>query len=440
MFLEPNFEIIQHTHTFLNPFRKRMQSKLDATRESLKSMTAHWREEWRNAAIKWSEQIIIAPINGRPGEMKCPDCVIFPTTFGTTDQRGHFFAYDPDTFIPSASTSSCHEVDVVLNWRNFSPEKDGLLNVPVNLAVDIFRHFALAFGCNISINRGNSQHYHQMLHVGGENKRHHEVIQLSLNNFSDSSDGWQSVWAQGIQLGGKLLPAHYIEHVLHQLRLHQMTKMIEHYFYRSDKSGEKIIATAKHFLLKSIYYRNASGMIEFINGLYNPIITLVGAANFKTEQKDLISNHDTHKWSRWRKIAKSFSLEDENSEHCPRHTPSMWNAAMKNKNFVNCLGELTKSDVQFLLCLVIDAEYDYQDSLSKVTRLSTTSTGFPTVADDFSNFDFPHLRGLFAETVLSRKLQSYALGKEEILSGDFAAMAPTALTRIVGDYYSIDSN
>ena len=114
-----------------------MQSKLDATRESLKSMMTRscWRKEWRDAAIKWSEQIVIAPILKRHRETKDQHCVIFPTTGGIKDDRGYFFAYDPETLAPSPHNGSIYDV---LNWRNLSPDECGLLTVPINLAMDIF--------------------------------------------------------------------------------------------------------------------------------------------------------------------------------------------------------------------------------------------------------------------------------------------------------------
>lgn len=106
---------------------------------------------------------------------------------------------------------------------------------------------------------------------------------------------------------------------------------------------------------------------------------------------------------------------------------------------------LTAADVQFLLRLRLDSKYDREETIAKIEKIDQPNTTspelqFPTHSDDFSNFDPPHLRGVLAETVLSKKLQSHTLGLEEIRGGHFATLAPTALVDIVTQYLPIDLN
>lgn len=126
-------------------------------------------------------------------------------------------------------------------------------------------------------------------------------------------------------------------------------------------------------------------------------------------------------------------------------TRDHWNDLQKNPAFVISLvseadrdsGKLTAEDVGFLIRCGIDAFYDYHETLEAVKSSSPTAVEtlftsssastircFPSADDDFSSFEFPQFRGLLAETTLSKKLASYALGKEEICTGDFSAVAP----------------
>jgi hypothetical protein len=126
---------------------------------------------------------------------------------------------------------------------------------------------------------------------------------------------------------------------------------------------------------------------------------------------------------------------------------------MQVKSFVSLLSgsdsdsdklvSLSAADVQFLVCLLIDAEHDQKETIALTSNTDPTDSKsqFPTPEDDFSSFDPLRLRGLLAETVLSQKLSGYALGLEEIYAknaGKFASIAPTALTSIVASYYPVD--
>lgn len=321
---------------------------LDAARESLKNMVAHWREEWKSAVIKCSEQIVVKPITKRVGEkMISLNCVVFPTRT--------------------------------------------------------------------------------------------EIIHSSLKNSFDTSttptcDRWESIWAKKVQLNAKLSSTYYIDGVLYARRLHQVKRMIEYYFHSHHSVGqEKIIATANCFFNLLTYYSN-SGEIKMSVGSNH--IFLVGSAIFI---QSVVASCGK------RKLAKNFKLKDVNDSLVSRDKLSL---AMLNKDFVKILGELTTDEVHFLFRLCIDVHYDQDDSFKAVAQLNEiaiskcdSKLSFPSAADNFFDFDFPHLTGVLAETVLSQKLASYALGREEICeirAGSFAAIAPSALTKIVDSYHTVD--
>lgn len=411
-----------------------MQGRLDAIKESFQAAIRHWRKEWRDAATIWTASIVIVP------GLTIQECdyVVFPTvgdSFDSIRPTGYYFAYNRVTLL--SWNNSIYNVETAINCRNGSLDhKCGLLNVPVNLAVDAFRHFIVGLGGKFGLEQLKS-HLCQWLYVDDDNKRHSEIIHSSLaNSFSDTSttcDRWERIWASGIQLNAKLSSTHYIDGLLYARRLHQVKRMIQYHFQQ-----EKIIATANRFFNLLTYHSN-SGEIKMSASPHH--ILLVSSAIFI---RSVIASCAK------RKLAKNFKLKDVNNSLVSRDKLSL---AILNKDFVKNLGELTTDDVHFLFRLCIDAHYDQEDSLDRVTQLnsavdfsstdsidSTLSSSFPSAADNFFNFDFPHLTGVLAETVLSQKLASYALGKEEIVNGGFATIAPTALTNIVADYHSIDDS
>lgn len=415
-----------------------MQAKLDAAKESLLTMMTRscWRKEWRDQVIKWSGQVVIES-GGRW------EYVRFPAEAHPQYDRGIFLKYDSVTLLPVASNRKEYKVGDAIHYRNFSSDDYGLTAVPINLAVDVYRHFAIALGITFSKEDDHTSHCYQYLRIDEKDERRHKMIHSILRKFPSGNnesnalcDGWERLWIKKIQLGGKLLPIHYIEEVLQPLRVYQMGKMIE---YHLGEQGKEVITTAKCFVqfltcknakdVRDVKYETVdTGGVNFVVHAHDLPINLVTASNSNNSDKVVSANRIQQE------LAKT------------------WDAAMREEIFVEYLGKLTILDVEFLVRLFIDAHHDYQDSLSKITQPITTASEtsptsvsaivprFPTAADDFSSFDPPHLRGTLAETVLSKKLSTYALGKEEILSGDFAAIAPSALVHIVVDYYPIDIN
>lgn len=446
-----------------------LEAKLVMAKDGLQRMMTDWKKEWRDQVIKWSEKITVVgsmqTVRGMGITEKC-DCVVFPTNGGSYI----FLGYNCATL---SSSNPHHNVEAAIRYRDRTPDECTLTVVPINLAVDIFRHFVLAFGGNFSLADSSSDsksardapsgpshsHFYQYLRMD-ENERHRDIILSSLHSLDVenpvstartvdlaklqalSSDPWQRIWSRGIRLGGKLTSEHYIESLLSRLRIYQMNKMVEYHFHHrndADKSSEKMVVIAKRFL-QGIVYRKSTGTVEVLAGRYWIALT-DSAAITATKDYNLDGTLVNE-----RELKKKFKLNDENPN---------WKAAMKSDFFVKILGEgkdkLTIPDVHFLICLVIDAEYDEKESLEKVTLINSnasassasateTSRGFPTAMDHFSSFDSLYLRGTLAETVLSKKLQSYTLGLEEIRTGTFAEVAPTALTKIVADYYPIDIN
>lgn len=387
-----------------------MQERLDAARENLQTMMARWRPEWRDIMNSWSKKIIIEALEVHG--MRC-ERVVLPRNY---DGLFNIIA-DPSREIQEYSISSA------VGYR-IRQLRDETVQVPINLFVDVYRHFVIAFGGIFSAESSHSYYYNPTNYLTqwlyndhDDDKRHHKIIHESLATISSIllDDGWEQVYLQGIQLGGKLLPVHYIKDLGTHLGRHQVGKMIEQYFYSTGR-GEEIVKLAKEFERRLSFRMGETFII--VDGTYQQLLN------------EIDGNEDDQ-----RKVMKTFDLEDE-TDH--RHH---WPTLLKNPQFVKFCGELTIADVRFLICCRIDAECDRKELVKKV-KLSAASTSsaiaFPTADDHFSNFDFPHLRGLLAETVLSKKLAKCPLAKEEIKTTDLAAIAPLALTEIVCDYYSVD--
>lgn len=413
-----------------------MQAKLDAVKEGLVQMMTResWKKEWQAAVIKWSTKVGIKPF-AAPAVY---ETIVFPADpdVHRGDNRGIFFIYDPVTLLPLPSKKE-YNVRAATDYRNGSTEEYGLLGVPINLVVDIYRHFVTAFGLEFSTADGHTSHCYQYLHLDEDDERRRQRIHSILTKFTDyyylaatttsstTNNQWARLWMDKIQLGGKLLPIHCIEPILRPLLKYQTEKMIEHYFRRSCHSverGEQLIITAKRFAQLLTY--KETGEINCITSLiYFPTTLVASKSSTNVNRID-------------RELAKTFNLNAPSAQN----VSSAWDSALKNKQFVEYLGELTIADVEFLIRLFIDSRHDHQDVVDQVIQLSAQGSPFPTDADEFDNFDPIHLRGLLATTVLSKKLAKYALGTKEINEGQFADIAPAALVKIVDSYYSVDVN
>lgn len=415
---------------------KEMQAKLDEVRAGMQSMMTDWRKEWQEAATKWSEEIRIVT-----GTRKESEYVVLPTN---TEPWNNYWLLECDqkTLVPTSS-NPVYDLGDAANY--YTKAGKDLTKIPINLAIDIFRYVLLSFGGSIFETSAfqNERYFIQYLCMDEENKRHHEIIRKSLptvyghTKLADQAstpcevgDRWIPVFKRGIQLGGKLRSSHYIEDVIRHLLEYQTGQMIEYHFL---KRGKQTIDAAKKFF-KSLS-NTTLGTIDTVAGAYN--LHLINVVN------DL-SNCNREKM-------KMFNLEDEKD---PRHN---WFQALADPYFVANLrvnnsdnnsnnnsngvdgDKLTVADVRFLICWCIDAKYDREESLQKIETIeSSTASGFPAITDDFSNFDPGRLRGILAETVLSKKLAIYTLGIKEISEGKFAEVAPAALTEIVGSYYPVD--
>lgn len=415
-----------------------MQARLDATKAEVQSVMtrSRWKEAWQQEITKWMEKIrVVAIDNFREG-------VLLPL-----DSKKNYYLSEAHTSATlSEFSTSTRNIEDAFRYHHLAANY--LIFTPKNLIVDIFRHFVTSFGGKFLTNEQTTSQYGQnnlsnyyspnysfvqWFYVGDEDKHHHEIIYKSLvSKLSYSKDDrWINVLATGIQLGGKLLPMHYVDRVLQKLRDHQTERMIELHFAQFNCALIKKVATAKQFckLLYSPKIPGSSLVVQL--GIGNAIYRFrpTNAANSKNPTNSIPLSA--------REAAKTFDTSDENSD---------WTQALKNPAVSDLLtyapGEsLSTADVRFIICCFIDAAYDYTESSTKIAAINTISTGsrkFPSDMDNFSNFDPPHLRGLLAETVLSKKLKGHALSMEETLTGEFAAIAPSALTEIVAQYLPVD--
>lgn len=439
------------------------ETKLAVAKESLQSMISHWKKEWQDVVTKWSGRITI--VNSKNGARF--KSVVFLAYRGDPYR---FFEYDHATQTPTSNNQE-YCIDEAISCRDTLYYSIGFGNLPINLMIDVFRHFVLAFGLKFERLRKystetqykNDWRQHLYFEEGG---RHQEVINSALQNTTwpstnnDTSiecDRWRIISGK-LQLGGKIQPIHYIEGVLIARKSYQTTKMIDNYFqFRcAGTNGTSSIIKIATTFFKSLTYQPITGRITIgINGSY-PYTLIDSILVPDAQSSDVARNEYDYVNENRRGLAKKFNLENGK---CEPRTQYYWEKMMKNQSFLSLLGtntstseklvSLTMADVQFLLCLLIDAYYDHKETFEAVERISGTdqadpanstysTSRFPTADDNFSSFDPLLLRGLLAETVLSRKLAGYALGQEEISKGTFAAIAPSALTSIVASYYPVD--
>lgn len=403
----------------------------EAKVELQKLMTrSRWRKEWQDQMTKWIEKIFLMENAYEGGQV-----VIFPT------DSGSWYIF----FADMRGWSGHGRRDVNDALRCYSLSKEHLSAVPINLFALIYQNLVISFGGSFSLVLNSAyanDNYLHYLWTDDNYKRHRQVIRssaphlfptcgISAFDLSGEFDGWEPVTIAGIQLEYKFLASQYIGNLLWTLNHHQIYKMIEHYFChrnsetsKVDKSN-KLTHTAKRFSCSLGLSMNRNGNLSqgwsvdaFGLGFD---LTLIG------ESKN-------------RESMKNFNFQNVTG-NSNGDAKNYWQLAMKNSHFVEVLGDLTAADATFIVSCFIDAKYDAKEITEEVKKLESEgceSKQFPSQNDDFTNFDPPHLRGLLAQTVLSKKLAKYDLGMKEINEGKFADIAPIALTKIVAEYYSVD--
>lgn len=410
-----------------------LEMQLVEVKTKMQSMIAHWRKEWIEGVTKWSEQIKIKSLTKDTVSVVLPYnatieyCLISFRRNDLKGPNGFEVLYDDHSYDATSATYYVNRSGKNLN------------SVPKNLAVDIFRYFATSFGGKFSDaiierNSNNSNYSCQYLWIGDENKHHYEIIRSLLSrgssNFAFEVDGWELVNTDIIRLDGKLQAAHYITPLLWELRRHQTAKMIEFHF--RHRSAQMILRAKKFF---EILDCNQYGMVHVaLSHLYVELVDPIRDVEIAKGNK--VSEEIK------RNQMKAFDFEDERGE---RREREYWGKAMTNPNFVAYLGDsdeeqsvsLTVADVRFLICLLIDAQFDQQETMENI-KAEEAGARFPTHSDNFYNFNPPHLTGTLAKLVLSRKLAEYTAGQDEILTGTFALLAPMALTNIVAQYLPVD--
>lgn len=421
-----------------------LEKKFATVKSELEIRTGHWRKEWQQALKKWIEKIYSYTLTS-------DKLIVLPVD-----------SYSKRTFFIQTCNSNSSNNDEIHNLSSaldyYENHARGYLDsIPVNLMMETFLYLVNAFNDNDHCDRNNyfatdlanSTHfdiYYQYFWLDDEDKRHHELIRgsLAVDCKVKSTDNWQFVSALQVSWDEKLRPVHYIDEVLKKFKLHQVYRMIQHHFYTRNKEFVKVMEQFASHL--SVHW-----VERMFIGLDLPgedaVIDLFRAPADSTDSADLVQE---------REVAKRFNFGEN------------WAKALKNPNFVKLLTspvqsetaklvspvqsetakltELSELDVHFIICCQIDAEYDAKELTEKIEIMEKaalkdpTQKSFPTPMDHFYNFDFPHLRGLFSQTVLSRKLEAHALGLEEITkitAGSFAAIAPAALVTIVADYLPV---
>lgn len=396
----------------------KLQSKLDAVRQELKTMTGHWRKEWQEAILKWSEMICTTTL--AESTIDAREVVKLPTDYGASYYLISLWKY-----------GSARNIDDVHNYYTVHANKY-LSVIPLNLVVVIYRHLVLAFGgefLHIEAYRRSHIHIHY-LWTGSANssyKHHRAVIHSAASNhfirFNESNafDGWEKISIFGFQDDDKLKPSYYSSGLLTTLLKYQRNRMIEYHFGQSSTSEK------------------TSSAKTLLNRLIVVIGKLCVVDNDDSTIQFLIGDYDEQ---------NNFDLDFDNT--------------MKIQAFSKMIGNLTFTDVNFIVSNFIESERGMAETIEKIKQselqleptltnsngsngsINSTGSIFPDLNDDFTNFDPLHLRGLLAETTLSRKLRAHALGLEEIRemnemrAGSFAAAAPLAVVKIASEYLSVD--
>lgn len=399
---------------------------------------AHWRHSWRDAVTEWANKIRILPP---------------PLATGCTNEL---------EMVALSADVGCHLM-VLMEGKKYTLDhaleyfkdqgKKYLSVVPVNLFVSVYSHLVTSFGANYEhYSRKGFADVHNIHYlwagVGDDYKRNRAaILQSSPDRFADQSadhalssttllsdekfDGWEKVLLQGFQQDNELKMSTYICGLLAKLKTYQMNKMIEHHFSATGLPGTaEIITEAKEI---------ANRLIVTVGKLSAWGIGMTGNhGNLDNSDNICLFLLDGNKD---REIMKANLIPGNDKWEYYHH-------ATNNPDFAKELKSLTLEDFTFIVRCFIDGKHDgtkilaashqidYQDE-----RQVDGSISFPGLNDDFSSFDPVRLRGLLGEIVLSKKLKAYALSMEEIheiRAGNFAEIAPTALTHIVGSYYPVD--
>lgn len=221
--------------------KRAMQARLDEVKVELQTMISHWRQEWKDAVNRWSEKIVV------DSSEEDYDDLIFPI-----DNKNYNYCFIQWNQTSLASDPSAAECNVQNAKSYYRDSREYLAAVPINLAVDIYRHLFVAFGGVFEEEEPfQSSDDVQWLWLDKGHKRHRQAIRESLSpsgQLTNNSieDDWLMVVLDKIVLGGKLQLEHYIVAVVGRLVLHQVEKMIEYYF-RSHSRGGKITQVAKRF-------------------------------------------------------------------------------------------------------------------------------------------------------------------------------------------------
>lgn len=386
--------------------------KIVQVREELGTITANWRKEWKDQVAEWSKDISIVTIGGAAKFLG------LPTDFGPKCFPVLFPQDAPISFVRNFNDAIDYHSNYVTKY---------LSTVPLNLVILIYRHLVIAFGGNFSptftYSGGEDVYYNHYLRVRNvpDYKRHRRIIHQSCPhlfvtpdkcNDDEKFDGWEFVTLRGFQLDDELKVSSYSKYVLQKFKTYQMSKMIDNYFLHRTDSLE----------LTQIAKKLSSCLISMTSSCTRTIVAPGYGFHLALlegrKSRELVKNLD-------------FSIQD--NANC-KDVTNNWNVAVTNPQFVNFLGNLTIADVNFIVSCFVHSECDAEDSAAALKDV----VSFPSADDDFTNFDSPHLRGLLSKTVLSRELAKYELGKEEIASGTFAAVAPSALVHIVDSYYAVD--
>lgn len=281
-----------------------MQAKLDAAKCKLQVLISHWRDEWKDAINKWSEKITIVKMD--EPTMKY-DRVQLPTEYGNPYI---LVQCDREALLPTKDYDSTQVESLggaINYYRHYA--FNHLKGVPINLAVNIYSHFLVAFGGTFLVdNYGYNITYEQWFYIDEENKRHREVIRKCLPQATSMTsvavyDGWVMRILQGIRLDCKLQPKSYIRELTTSLAAHQVGRMIECHFQFYYKS-EKMIQIAKRFT-KQLRDQGGGGIYVVEAGAYLPLL-------FPIVNDDINSVENKG----WRELRNSFNLEDKD---CKKH-------------------------------------------------------------------------------------------------------------------------
>lgn len=457
------------------------RQRLNVAKDELKLKIKHWKPQWYKVAVEWIDLIDIEldlpPLSGKTLDSDDNEIVSalirFPQGKKYNDQTKEYAGWNLSILVSaivsdSSTTTSTATAVVHLNIifdssvhsmssgrkipvEQFEKYREAveLENIPINLHGDLIFYLMNAFGNNHSNNNIDGRYWHNGLAKQFENCVYFEDCHLFPGYFQfysvkpENGENSKSGWARGglwdeIIIGGKLLSQNFLRNCLIDLLCeYQVKQLVSHYFRWQKK---KLLDTANKFVNSLGFWSNRD--VAFLNGTIVPIDAIYGdvptyksytvvANEIKLIQLTCLKNASLDE-----KVDVKINVTATSQS---LHYVSLWEQAVKeNSNIRDLAGDLTTTDIEWILSAFIQVKWIGETVRDTITR---SSSQFPTVHDRFDSFDPLNLRGILAKTAPNLRLLSHVQNihslREEAASSTSSARVPTAVVDLIESYLPI---